>query len=277
MATGASTADVAILLVDARNGVRVQSRRHARIARLLGITDFVAGGQQDGPRRLRPRGLRAHRGGVRRHPAERRRRARHPDERAERRQRHHHQRAHAVVRRAAAARVSRDGARCTATCRRSRSASRCSWWCVPTTCSAAMPDRSSPARCASATASRPGPRAAAPASSASSPATATSTMAFAPMSVTLTLDDEIDISRGDMLTIEPAFVGQQFEAEVVWMDERPLDPGRVYLLKHSTRTVTAEVNHGAGAQPDRHRRRSRRHGRWCSTATPTTAAPAASS
>src|SRR5687768_12901552 len=41
MATGASTADVAILLVDARNGVRVQSKRHARIARLLGITDFV--------------------------------------------------------------------------------------------------------------------------------------------------------------------------------------------------------------------------------------------
>ena len=41
MATGASTADVAILLVDARHGVRVQSRRHARIARLLGIRDFV--------------------------------------------------------------------------------------------------------------------------------------------------------------------------------------------------------------------------------------------
>ena len=41
MATGASTADVAILLVDARQGVRVQSRRHARIARLLGIADFV--------------------------------------------------------------------------------------------------------------------------------------------------------------------------------------------------------------------------------------------
>jgi bifunctional enzyme CysN/CysC len=46
-----------------------------------------------------------------------------------------------------------------------------------------------------------------------------------------------------VLTKEPAFVGQKFEAEVVWMDERPLDPGRVYLLKHSTRTVTAEVNH----------------------------------
>src|SRR5882762_492318 len=41
MATGASTADVAILLVDARNGVRVQTRRHARIAELLGITEFA--------------------------------------------------------------------------------------------------------------------------------------------------------------------------------------------------------------------------------------------
>src|ERR1700754_1324005 len=41
MATGASTADVAILLVDARNGVRAQSRRHAHIARLLGIKDYV--------------------------------------------------------------------------------------------------------------------------------------------------------------------------------------------------------------------------------------------
>ncbi len=68
-------------------------------------------------------------------------------------------------------------------------------------------------------------------------------MAFAPMSVTLTLDREIDTSRGDVFTIEPAFVGQKFEAEVVWMDERPLDPGRVYLLKQGTRTVTAEINH----------------------------------
>src|SRR5258706_5861137 len=41
MATGASTADVAILLVDARHGVRAQSRRHAHIARLLGISDYV--------------------------------------------------------------------------------------------------------------------------------------------------------------------------------------------------------------------------------------------
>src|SRR5882672_2897787 len=41
MATGASTAEVAVLLVDARNGVQPQSRRHARIAQLLGITEFV--------------------------------------------------------------------------------------------------------------------------------------------------------------------------------------------------------------------------------------------
>src|SRR6187551_2867773 len=41
MATGASTADVAILLVDARHGVREQTRRHARIAQLLGISDLA--------------------------------------------------------------------------------------------------------------------------------------------------------------------------------------------------------------------------------------------
>ena len=41
MATGASTADLAILLVDARHGVREQTRRHARIARLLGISHLV--------------------------------------------------------------------------------------------------------------------------------------------------------------------------------------------------------------------------------------------
>src|SRR5260370_27354259 len=41
MATGASTADLAVLLVDAQNGVRDQTRRHARIARLLGISNFV--------------------------------------------------------------------------------------------------------------------------------------------------------------------------------------------------------------------------------------------
>ncbi len=65
--------------------------------------------------------------------------------------------------------------------------------------------------------------------------------AFAPMSVTLTLEDEIDISRGDMLVSGPVQVAQRFEADIVWMDERPLDPKRMYLLKHTSRVVTADV------------------------------------
>jgi len=68
-------------------------------------------------------------------------------------------------------------------------------------------------------------------------------LAFAPMSVTFVLGDDIDISRGDVLAGSPVQVGNRFESQVVWMDERPLDPARVYLLKHATRTVTAEVDH----------------------------------
>jgi sulfate adenylyltransferase large subunit len=68
--------------------------------------------------------------------------------------------------------------------------------------------------------------------------------ARAGQSVTLTLGDEIDISRGDMITVGEIAVGDRFHADVVWMDERPLDPGRVYLLKHTTRTVTAQIDHG---------------------------------
>ncbi len=68
-------------------------------------------------------------------------------------------------------------------------------------------------------------------------------MAFAPMSVTLGLDQEIDVSRGDLLASDSPCAGRRFEADVVWMDERPLDPSRPYLLKHTTRTVTAEASH----------------------------------
>jgi len=67
--------------------------------------------------------------------------------------------------------------------------------------------------------------------------------AHAPMSVTLTLEDEVDISRGDLIsTMQPApHASRQFEATVVWMNERPLDPSHPYLLKHNTQTVKAEV------------------------------------
>ena len=55
MVTGASTADLALVLVDARKGVLEQSRRHAFIASLLRIPHLVLCRQQDGPGRLRPR------------------------------------------------------------------------------------------------------------------------------------------------------------------------------------------------------------------------------
>jgi sulfate adenylyltransferase large subunit len=68
-------------------------------------------------------------------------------------------------------------------------------------------------------------------------------VARSPMSVAITLEDEIDISRGDMLTIGEIQMAQRFQAEVVWMDEKAADPTRVYLLKHTTRTVSAEIDH----------------------------------
>jgi bifunctional enzyme CysN/CysC len=62
-------------------------------------------------------------------------------------------------------------------------------------------------------------------------------------SVTLTLTDEIDISRGDVLCAagEPPEVANQFEATVIWMHDEPLLQGRAYLLKIGTKTVTATV------------------------------------
>jgi bifunctional enzyme CysN/CysC len=61
--------------------------------------------------------------------------------------------------------------------------------------------------------------------------------------ITLTLDDEIDVSRGDLIVPadQPAEVADQFETTIVWMDEAPLLPGRSYLLKIGTRTVTATI------------------------------------
>jgi sulfate adenylyltransferase large subunit len=67
--------------------------------------------------------------------------------------------------------------------------------------------------------------------------------AMAPMSVTLTLADELDISRGDMLASaqKTPEVARQFDASVVWLSEQPLDLGRRYLLKHTAQTLPAEV------------------------------------
>ena len=61
--------------------------------------------------------------------------------------------------------------------------------------------------------------------------------------VTLTLEDEIDVARGDMLVDPqaPAEFADQFAAHVVWMKEESLVPGRSYWLKIGTRTVSATV------------------------------------
>jgi sulfate adenylyltransferase subunit 1 len=64
--------------------------------------------------------------------------------------------------------------------------------------------------------------------------------ASAPQSVTITLGDEIDISRGDMLVKINAHVPKvekEFEATLCWLSETPLDKHRKYLVKHTTRTA----------------------------------------
>ncbi|ATE63974.1 sulfate adenylyltransferase subunit CysN [Rhizorhabdus dicambivorans] len=68
--------------------------------------------------------------------------------------------------------------------------------------------------------------------------------AIAGQSVTLTMADEIDCSRGDVITIadEPVQAADQFEATVVWMDEAEMLPGRPYWLKLGTQTVSATVH-----------------------------------
>ncbi|MED5619083.1 sulfate adenylyltransferase subunit CysN [Ideonella sp. BN130291] len=68
-------------------------------------------------------------------------------------------------------------------------------------------------------------------------------IAVAGQSITLTLADEIDISRGDVISAAeaPAEVADQFEATIVWMSDEPMLPGRPYLLKLGTRTVSATI------------------------------------
>ncbi len=68
--------------------------------------------------------------------------------------------------------------------------------------------------------------------------------AFAPMAVTLTLEDEIDVSRGDMLIgteHSSATVSDKFKATIVWMAENALAPGRQYVIKLATRSVSGSI------------------------------------
>jgi sulfate adenylyltransferase large subunit len=243
MATGASTADLAILLIDARNGVRTQSKRHARIARLLGIKDFVlainkmdlVGFDQEVYDKIQD-DFAEHLAGAS---------------------------VHAIPMSAL------DGDNVTTRSERTPYFNGPPLLEYLETVQVHRNLPALPFRFAVQVVIRPNQdfrgfagqiqsgvvRVGDQVTSWPSGNSATVTrivtfdgdiaMAFAPMSVTLTLDREIDTSRGDVFTTaeQPAFTGQKFEAEVVWMDERPLDPGRVYLLKQGTRTVTAEINH----------------------------------
>jgi sulfate adenylyltransferase large subunit len=67
--------------------------------------------------------------------------------------------------------------------------------------------------------------------------------ARAPQSIVLTLEDELDLSRGDMIAsvTAPPRLSNRFEATVVWMHAKPLRAGASYLLKHTSQTVRAAV------------------------------------
>ena len=68
--------------------------------------------------------------------------------------------------------------------------------------------------------------------------------AFPPMAITLTLNDEIDVSRGDMITHsnnQPS-LGNKFEANIVWMTEQALTTGKQYYLKLASKTMTGSIS-----------------------------------
>ena len=67
--------------------------------------------------------------------------------------------------------------------------------------------------------------------------------AFAPMAITLTLEDEIDVSRGDMI-VRPDNVphmADSFDATIVWMSEEAMVPGKQYLIKQTSKVVAGSV------------------------------------
>jgi sulfate adenylyltransferase subunit 1 len=63
--------------------------------------------------------------------------------------------------------------------------------------------------------------------------------AFAPQSVTLLLEDDLDVSRGDMIVQnrDELQVANEFNADICWLSEQPLDIRRKYWVKHTTKTV----------------------------------------
>ena len=262
MATGASNADLAVILIDARQGVLTQTRRHSFIASLLGIRHVVLAVNKidlvdfsearfdeirdDYAQAVARISAFASLTAI---PLS----ARFGDNVIAR------SAAHALVRRAEPAGPSGDGRR---RCRRrrcSRSACRCSG-STGRTC-----DFRGYAGTIAAGSVRPGDRVTVAGvgpqlarSRASSPWTAISTAPAPGSAVTLTLADEIDISRGDVLAAPgaPVAVADQFDAHLVWLTDQTLFPGRSYLFKLGTRTVSGSDH----AHPPPHRREHLRAG-----------------
>jgi sulfate adenylyltransferase subunit 1 len=240
MATGASTADVAILLVDARHGVKEQTRRHARIAHMLGISSFILAVNKmdllDFDRGVFDTicddfsGLAGH-ATVTPIPMS----ALHGDNVTVPSERTPWFRGQSLLQFLETVDV--EVAHAAAPFR------------MPVQL-VLRPDqefRGYAGQIASGTI-RPGDKITAWPSGWTSTVARIVTwdgdleLAHAPMSVTLVLEDELDISRGDVLAVGQIQLHRRVSANVVWMDERPLDPGRVYLLKHNTRVATAEVD-----------------------------------
>ncbi|MFO0410072.1 MAG: sulfate adenylyltransferase subunit CysN [Planctomycetota bacterium] len=68
--------------------------------------------------------------------------------------------------------------------------------------------------------------------------------AFCPQSITVVLEDEVDCSRGDMI-VRPGNIPKatnQFDATIVWLNAEPLLPGKTYLIKHTSQTVPGQID-----------------------------------
>ncbi|MFM7977407.1 MAG: adenylyl-sulfate kinase, partial [Pirellula sp.] len=68
--------------------------------------------------------------------------------------------------------------------------------------------------------------------------------AFCPQSITVVLEDEVDCSRGDMI-VRPGNIPRatnQFDATIVWLNADPLLPGKTYLIKHTSQTVPGQID-----------------------------------
>ena len=247
MVTGASTADLAIILIDARKGVFVQTRRHSYLVSLLGHPPRRARHQQDGPRELLE-------GDFNKIEAEYRRFAKQIGL------------GNFTPSRSAASAV-------TTSLRRAKTP----WYSGPPLMTLletveideeriqAQPFRL-PVQWVNRPnldfrgfagnflivggAIRPGERIRVLPSGRESTVMRIVTsngdldQAVANQSITITLADEVDISRGDLLcrTDEPAQAADAFEATVVWMAEQPMLRGRSYFLKIGPKTVTATVS-----------------------------------